>query len=57
MYGNVKLISTSSFIILTPIPNKKAHEQLELVHKTLITRTSFWINLKVILDFVFVFFI
>jgi len=40
MYGNVKLIWTSSFIILTLIPNKETHEQLKLVHKTLITTLS-----------------
>jgi hypothetical protein len=36
LYNEVKFISTSSSIILTPIPNTRAHEQLELVHKALI---------------------
>jgi hypothetical protein len=40
LYSEVKLISTLSSIILTPIPNTKAHE-LELVHKTLINGKKF----------------
>jgi hypothetical protein len=52
----VKLISTSSSIILTPIPDTKAHEQLELIHKALISGKSFLINLEVILNVSFTFF-
>lgn len=56
LYNEVKLISTSSSIILTLIQDTKVHEQLELVHKALINGTSFWINLEVILNVSFTFF-
>ncbi len=45
MKDEVKLISTSNSIILTLIPNTKAHEQLKLVHKALTNETSFWTKL------------
>jgi hypothetical protein len=41
MYNEMKLISTSSSIILIPVLNTKVHELLELVHKALMSGTIF----------------
>jgi hypothetical protein len=56
MNSEVKLISTSSSIIFSLVFNTKAHEQLELVHKTLTSGTSFRTNLEIILNVFFTFF-
>jgi hypothetical protein len=48
IYGEVKLISTLSSIIIFPVPNKKVQEHLEDIHKALTMGTTFWTNLKVI---------
>jgi hypothetical protein len=56
MNNEVKLISTSSSIIFILVLDTKAHEQFELVHKTLTSGTSFQTNLEIILNVFFTFF-
>jgi hypothetical protein len=46
IYDEVKLIWTSSSIIIILVPNKESQTHLEL-HKALTTRTNFQINLEV----------
>jgi hypothetical protein len=48
IFGKVKLISTLSFIIISPVSDKEAQEHLEDIHKALTLGTIFWTNLEVI---------
>jgi hypothetical protein len=47
VYGEVKLISASSSIIIIHVPDIEVQAHLELIHKALTSGTNFWTNLEV----------